>query len=153
MKKAILSTLIVVLFTNVTFAMSPNFGLSYNNFSYFTPPLIAAIACGAKNKSDVKKYMTEEHVNLADSNGILPLHIAIAEKNHEIILELLKNGANPVLKTKNPLNPLNCAEQMYFMEKDEDLQKIAILLKAASWGASGLDEFYKVLYASDDQKK
>ena len=93
--------------------------------------LLLAVNCG--NLSLVKLLIAKGfNVNLADSNGITPLHIAIQTGNAEIFFELTYAGANINAATKLGITPLYLAAEQgsdvmvsYLLENKADVNSPA----------------------------
>jgi len=50
-----------------------------------------------------------KHINSADIKGLTPLHIAVLNKNQEIVIALINNGANLFLEDKRKKLPVDYA--------------------------------------------
>lgn len=65
-------------------------------------------------------------------NGDTPLHIAVREKNHNIVLILLMQGANPALENNAGKTPIDIAKKMKLhdiveiLEDDDDPKGICV---------------------------
>jgi ankyrin repeat protein len=71
-----------------------------NKFSLFNPILFTLVVNNQKKDLINALKNKKNNINIQDSDGDTPLHIAIFLCNYEIIKILLDNGANTNIKDK-----------------------------------------------------
>ncbi|MBL7471733.1 ankyrin repeat domain-containing protein [Robertkochia sediminum] len=93
-----------------------------SNHLNFTP-LMRAVASG---KIDIVEYLITKNANInaqTDFGRYSPLHYACSRNNMQIVELLLENGANPDMKDKNNLRPIDKLQNEYDKQKMRELIK------------------------------
>ena len=107
-----------------------------NKFSLFNPILFTLVVNNQKKDLINALKNKKNNINIQDSDGDTPLHIAIFLCNYEIIKILLDNGANTNIKDKYGQTAVH---RLYFGIKDDDINKIIKLLEDNNIDFSAID--------------
>jgi len=107
-----------------------------NKLSVFNPILFTLVVNNQKKDLINALKNNKNNINIQDKDGDTPLHIAIFLCNYEIIKILLDNGADTNIKDKYGQTAVH---RLYFGIKDDDINKIIILLENKNIDFSAID--------------
>lgn len=85
------------------------------------------LAFDKTHESDVNTLFSllkkgNSNINYQTANGLTALHLAVANNNKKYVLKLLENGANPCIKDKKEIRPLDLAKKRKYIEIQDILQ-------------------------------
>lgn len=86
----------------------------------------AMLGAAASGNLEMVKYLCEEKklpINESDQMGITPLHMAIEKTHGSIVRYLVEHGANPNIKSKGQLSPLDYTKNKINSKDVDDLMK------------------------------
>lgn len=108
-------------------------------------------------------YLTPQYINSADINGETALHYACIVGNEEVIIKLVQHGANPDIKNKKGLKPIDMLKEtqeqridrlLEIIERDhktDDIRKMSYATKCStlSYLATKPNNGYRALTQSE----